>query len=158
MNANAKSDVHEHPLANVNHQSSTARLRIWTLRIWGFRGPGFRSARQVLCGDASHLCLDHFSKHPSSVLGRTELCHKVRNPGPQKPQIIRNENHHLALFAICYRKTDRKGHFCRTPAGCPRDTRPSRGFQKFYVIFSYVPFLLPRIATFRGATEPPRTG
>ena len=24
-------------------QSSTAKLRIWTLRIWGFRGPGFRS-------------------------------------------------------------------------------------------------------------------
>ena len=43
------------------HISSTAKLRIWTLRIWGFRGPGFRSARQVLCGDASHLFLDHFS-------------------------------------------------------------------------------------------------
>ena len=64
----------------------------------GFRGPGFRSARQVLCGDASRLFLRHFSKHLSSVSGRTELCHEVRNPGPQKPQIIRNENHHLALF------------------------------------------------------------
>ena len=41
---------------------------------------------------------NHFSKHLSSVLGRTELCHEVRNPGPQKPQIIRNENHHSALF------------------------------------------------------------
>ena len=78
--------------------SSTAKLRIWTLRIWGFRGPGFRSARQVLCGDASRLFLAHFSKHLSSVSGRTELCHEVRIPGPQKPQIIRNENHHLALF------------------------------------------------------------
>ena len=57
-----------------------------------------RSARQVLCGDASRLCLDHFAKHLSSVLGLTELCHEVRNPGPKKPQIIRNENHHLALF------------------------------------------------------------
>ena len=79
----------------MENKSSTAKLRIWTLRIWGFRGPGFRSARQVLCGDASRLFLDHFSKHLSSVLGRTELCHKVRNPGPQ---IIRNENHHLALL------------------------------------------------------------
>ena len=35
------------------------------LRIWGFRGPGFRSARQVLCGDAPRLFLDHFSKHLS---------------------------------------------------------------------------------------------
>ena len=33
-----------------------------------------------------------------SVLERTELCHEVRNCGPQKPQIIRNESHHLALF------------------------------------------------------------
>ena len=76
----------------------TAKLRIWTLRIWGFRGPGFRFARHVLCGDASRLFLDNFPKHLSTVLGWTELCHEVRNPGPQKPQIIRNENHHLALF------------------------------------------------------------
>ena len=72
-------------------KSSTAKLRIWTLRIWGFRTPGFHSARQVLCEDASRLFLDHFPKHLSSVLGRTELCHEVRNPGPQKPQVIRNE-------------------------------------------------------------------
>ena len=80
--------------------SSTAKLRIWTLRIWGFRGPGFRSARQVLCGDASRLFLDYFPKQLSSVLGRTELCHEVRNPAPQKPQIISTENHHLALLEI----------------------------------------------------------
>ena len=64
--------------------SSTAKLRIWTLRIWGFRGPGFRSARQVLCGAASSLFFNHFLKHLSSVLGRTELCHEVWNPGPPK--------------------------------------------------------------------------
>ena len=40
----------------------------------------------------------HFSVHLSSVLGRTELCHEVWTPGPQKPQLISNENHHLALF------------------------------------------------------------
>ena len=62
----------------------------------------------MLCGDASRLFLDHFSKHLSSVLGWTELCHEVRNPGPQKPQIIRNENHHLALLDFCSRlKTSR---------------------------------------------------
>ena len=88
---------HPYRTPKIPGKSSTARLRIWTLRIWGFRGPGFRSARQVLCGDASRLFLYHFSKHLSSVSGRTELCHEVRNPGPQKPQIIRNENHHLAL-------------------------------------------------------------
>ena len=64
----------------------------------GFRGPGFRSARHVHCGDASRLFLDRFSKHLSSVLGQTELCHEVWNPGLQRPQIIRNENHHLALL------------------------------------------------------------
>ena len=74
------------------------RLRIWTLGLGGFRGPGFRSARQVLCGDASRLFLKHFPKHLSSVLGRTELSHEVRDPRPQKHQIIRNEDHHLALF------------------------------------------------------------
>ena len=56
--------------------------------LW-FWGPGFRSARQALCGDASGLFLDHLSKHLSSVLERTELCHEVRNSGPQKPQIQR---------------------------------------------------------------------
>ena len=54
----------------------------------------------MLCRDASRLFLYHPSKHLSSVLGRTELCHEVRNPGPQKTQIIRNENHHLALSEI----------------------------------------------------------
>ena len=81
-------------------RSSNAKLRIWTLRIWGFPGPGFLSARQVLCGDASRLCLDHFSKRLSCVLGRTDLCHKVWNPRPQKPQIIRNENHPWPLFDL----------------------------------------------------------
>ena len=42
--------------------------------------------------------LHGFSVHLSSVLGRTELCHEVWTPGPQKPQIISNENHHLALL------------------------------------------------------------
>ena len=78
--------------------SSTAKLRIWTLRIWGFAGPGFRCARQVLCGNASCSFLCHFSKHLSSVLGRTDLCHDVRNHGPPRPQIIRDEDHHLALL------------------------------------------------------------
>ena len=45
----------------------------------------------MFCGDASRLFLDliesiTFSKHLSSVLGRTELCHEVRNPGPQNPK------------------------------------------------------------------------
>ena len=63
-------------------------LWIWTLRIWGLRGPEFRSARHVLYGDASRLFLDHFTKHLvlSSVLGQTELCHEVRNCGPQNPK------------------------------------------------------------------------
>ena len=59
-------------LAEPWNVSSTAKLRIWTLRIWGFRGPGFRCVRQVLCGDASRLFLDHFPKHLSSILGQTE--------------------------------------------------------------------------------------
>ena len=93
------------PFASCHFEilSSTARLRIWTLRIWGFRGPGFRSARQVLCGDASRLFLDHFSKHLSSVLGRTELCHEVRNPGPQNPKssTIKTTTWHCLVLSLC---------------------------------------------------------
>ena len=47
---------------------------------------------------------------------------------------------------VYYRKTD---IFCLDTAGCPRDTGHPGGFQKFYVIFSYVPFLLPK----EGAVE-----
>ena len=66
--------------------SSTAKLRIWTLRIWGFWGPGFRSARQVLCGDASRLSLDHFCKHLSSVLGGQSSVTRCGFPGPKNPK------------------------------------------------------------------------
>ena len=83
-------------MVKSGQQSSTAKLRIWTLRIWGFQGAGIPSARQVLCGDMSHLILDHVSKHLSSVLGRTELSRGLESRAP-KTQIIRNENHHLAL-------------------------------------------------------------
>ena len=65
---------------------------------FGFSGPGLPSARQVLCGDAPRPFFYHLSVHLSSVLGRTELCHEVWAPGPQKPQNISNENHHLALI------------------------------------------------------------
>ena len=80
----------------------TARHRQVTdldVTVLGLSGPGLPSARQVLCGDAPRLfSLCHFSVRLSSVLGRTELCHEVWTPGPQKPQIISNENHHLALL------------------------------------------------------------
>ena len=85
-------------------KSSTAKLQIWT-RIWGFRGPGFRSARQVLCG------------HLSSVVGRTELCHEVRNPGPQKPPNHPRRKPPLGTARLKKRKMIRKvgfgpfGHF-----------------------------------------------
>ena len=65
--------------------------------VLGFSGPGLPSVPQVLCGDAPRLFF-HFRVHLSSVLGRTELCHEVWTPGPQKPQIISNKNHHLALL------------------------------------------------------------
>ena len=87
---------------------STAKLRIWTLRIWGFRGPGFHSARQVFCGDASRLFLDHFSKQLSSVLGQTELCHEVQNPGPQNPKSSTIKTTTLHYSAVFPRKTTQK--------------------------------------------------
>ena len=64
----------------------------------GFSGPRIPfCATGALWGRVTPF-LDQFSKHLSSVLGWTKLCHEVWNPGPQKLQIIRNENHHLALF------------------------------------------------------------
>ena len=67
---------------------------------FGFFGPRIAfPATGALWGRATPFFY-HFSVHLSSVLGRTELCHEVWTPGPQKPQIISNENHHLALFEI----------------------------------------------------------
>ena len=40
------------------------------------------------------------------------------------------------------RKLTEKGTLAETPAGCPRDTRLSRGFSEILCDFSYVPFLL----------------
>ena len=74
-------------------KTDTAKLRIWTLRFWVFR------AQDCLSRDrCATPFFYHFSVHLSSVLGRTELCHEAWTPGPQKPQIINNENHHLALL------------------------------------------------------------
>ena len=69
---------------------------------FGVSGPRIPfSATGALWGRVTPF-LDDFSKHLSSVLGRTELCHEVQNPAPQKPQIIRNPlNHHLAL-SLCH--------------------------------------------------------
>ena len=65
---------------------------------FGFFGPRIAfPATGALWGRATPFSF-HFSVHLSSVLGRTELCHEVWTPGPQKPQIISNENHHLALL------------------------------------------------------------
>ena len=76
----------------------TAKFTDLDVTVLGFSGPGLPSARQVLCGGRATPFLYHFSAHLSSVLGRTELCHEVWTPGPQKPQIISNENHHWALL------------------------------------------------------------
>ena len=65
---------------------------------FGFFGPRIAfPATGALWGRATPFFY-HFSVHLSSLLGQTELCHEVWTPGPQKPQIISNENHHLALF------------------------------------------------------------
>ena len=62
---------------------------------FGFFGPRIAfCATGAMWGRATPFFY-HFSVHLSSVLGRTELCHEVWTPGPQ---IISNENHHLALL------------------------------------------------------------
>ena len=46
---------------------------------------------------------------------------------------------------FCKRKVTEKGMSAGTPAGCPRDTRPSRGLPEVLCDFPYVPFLLPKM-------------
>ena len=84
---------------------------------FGFFGPriAFR-ATGALWGRATPFFY-HFSVHLSSVLGWTELCHEVWTPGPQKPQIISNENHHLALLDYVFK--------VYVPFSCPKEFLPS---------------------------------
>ena len=91
---------------------STAKLRIWTLRIWGFRGPGLRSARQVLCGDASRLFLRHFSKHLGSVSWRTELCHGIPGPKNPKSSATKTTTWHCSMLVFSKQKRQKTGTDC----------------------------------------------
>ena len=100
----------------------------------GFCNPGFQLVRQVLCGDASRLFLDHLSKHLSSVLGWTELCHEVRNPGLQKRQFIGNENHHLALFGKRLKLLEIRDTGRHELNGTRRGSLPGFFFQLFAVL------------------------
>ena len=65
---------------NLRVRSSTAKLRIWTLRI-GVFGAQDSVLRDV---DASRLFLDHFPKHLSSVLGWTSAL--SRGPDSRAPK------------------------------------------------------------------------
>ena len=44
---------------------------------------------------------------------------------------------------VTIEKLTERGIFAGTPAGCPWDIRPSRGFSEFLGDFSYAPFLRP---------------
>ena len=97
--------------------SSRGKLRIWTyVTDSGFCGPGIPSCATVALWGRATPFLDHFPKYLSSALARTELCHEVRNPRLQKPQIIRNEDH-LALFDRC-RGTSYKTTLLETTLSC----------------------------------------
>ena len=90
---------------------------------FGFFGPRIAfPATGALWGRATPFFY-HFSVHLSSVLGRTELCHEVWTPGPQKPQIINNENPTLGtarMFSHKYSGSEKgvfseKGSFQKSP-------------------------------------------
>ena len=71
---------------------------------FGFFGPRIAfHATGALWGRATpFLC--HFSVHLSSVLGRTELCHEVWTPGPQKPKssAMKTTTWHCSVIAVFY--------------------------------------------------------
>ena len=54
-------------------------------------GPGFRSVQQMLCEEASCVLVVRCLSVWAGVLGLTELCKVVWNPGSQNPKIINNE-------------------------------------------------------------------
>ena len=84
---------------NKLHESRIAELRIWTLESGGvFRAQGFHFLRQMLCGEASRTLLVRFLSTRAVFLWLSELCNGVWESQALKPQIINNENHHLALF------------------------------------------------------------
>ena len=107
--ANVRKEPEGKNAENFAEEPDTAKLRIWMLRFWVFRARIAFRATGALWGRATPVFY-HFSVHLSSVLGRTELCHEVWTPGPQKPQIISKENHHLALLE---RKNVRRRYFRR---------------------------------------------
>ena len=76
----------------------------------------------------------HELKESPRDTGQVSLGHPPGQPGDYRPVP-------QGFLVVFFRKT---GIFAGTPAGCPRDTRRPGGFQKFDVIFSYVPFLLPK--------------
>ena len=78
--------------------SRTAKLRIWTLRIWCLKGPmiPFCMADALWPGTTLKTLVWALSMR-AVVLGLTELCTGVWNPG-LKPQIIDSENNDLVLL------------------------------------------------------------
>ena len=72
------------PNADLNLEEASFKHRQVTdldVTDLGFSGPRILFCTTgFLYGEASRLLLDHVSKHLSIVLGRTELCHEVRNP------------------------------------------------------------------------------
>ena len=90
------------------------RAGIISIVRWNLRLVIFGVEERVLLWGRVTPFLDHFSKHLSSVLGRTELCHEVRNPRPQKPEIILqreppfSESSKPVHIRTCPRETPRK--------------------------------------------------
>ena len=62
-----------------------------------FLGPGFRSARQMLCGEASCILLVRFLRMWAVALGlKCRALPGCLESRASKPEIINNEKNHLA--------------------------------------------------------------
>ena len=79
----------------------------------------------------------HKLKKNARDTGRVSLGHPAGQTGVYRPVS-------QGFPVNCYRKTDRKGHFLpgHRP-GCPRDTRPSRGFSEILCDFFLCAFSAP---------------
>ena len=108
----------------------------------------------IFWGDFQDLCFPWLVLFLASEKSGKKRAHKLKKnawghrPGHPAGQTGVYRPVSQGFPVNCCTKTDRKGHFfCGTPAGCPRDTRPSRGSSEILWDFSYVPFLLSKKRT-----------
>ena len=119
--------------------STSPRERCASARFWEDEvGPLSinRRYRSIVRGKRPHRSgkkkAHKLKKNPRDT-GRVSLGHLAGQTGVYRPVC-------QGFPVVCYRKTD---IFAGTPAGCPRDTQPSRGLSEILCVFFLCAFSAP---------------